>query len=570
MAGETAVGVLRIRPINQQKDGLLRSGLIHLAESLGVTRPDEDIKFRRHVFDPEVGHTTDRVGDLSDEIADLVASVDYLILDLCYRNVRRRAYSLVLAESLRQLRSLLSANDVKVLVLMDEFLPSSDEFMSELMTSPWASHSRIVNAEGKFLGTDDVWYLPPDALSRCRLTLELYSDTFKRRIVRMRGVFAHPHEGTAQYSQYRYIGDAGTDALSRLLSKFVADRNIDAIVVPDDASPWFVGAVMDAAVENQTKVLFPRNMKSSGQSVATPEIVDAVRHLAGLRAPEVLVAVPVYRIGRSLRAAAGESAAFFKSPRMSYFTAIAVGPAGANVPGGGAIRTGHVSVNGTDETLHFVHAVGADPLGAQSWQVRSAVALGEVSIPPHQWVGPSRVAMWSLFEKVGMGAENPFTPGSRPRVGHFPALLEMDEVDARWLAFGLLRATGSAGTDILDDVLMVLPNEASGARAIARSLREDLDVAVAMTDLELLRANVELDDAAKALVADYAGRRIFVCDESSVGGRTLVKLNAAVEKVRGTPADGALAVVAADLGIADAGMQALYRWRPYFLDPDAV
>ena len=93
--------------------------------------------------------------------------------------------------------------------------------------------------------------------------------------------------------------------------------------------------------------------------------------------------------------------------------------------------------------------------------------------------------MWDLFAQYGFSEEYSRQESRSEHVAHFPLLNDMEEEDAKWLAYAMLRRAGLDG----EDTLVVMPQDDSGTVHLESAYEESLDVAAIRIRRELVAAS---------------------------------------------------------------------------------
>ena len=157
-----------------------------------------------------------------------------------------------------------------------------------------------------------------------------------------------------------------------------------------------------------------------------------------------------------------------------------------------------------------------------------------------------QIALWSLFEKVGISEEDP-VPTGRPAKRYFPNLGAIDEWDAHWLAECAINAIlESSPASNRAALLIVMPSERNGTMPISLALENKCDVAVLTIPREILSGQSELPDDDRKKLVRHQADFIVAFDESAVTYSTIDSLCRVVKSVVGDDPDMVGAVI--DLG----------------------
>jgi hypothetical protein len=548
-----SVRIARFRPHTQLRDGPARSKLITLAaafagESERVVESPQTFR-----FDPETIDLSD-VAVYKSVLKELISKSDYLVVDLAYIRDVRAVFDLVFAQAFMSLSGEIRESRCVFLFLFEDHLSIYNRLMEVLAELPWNTRPLVLNSSGVTAPGD--WAAPPRLVSTAALvTIEDKLDTLRRRMIRSRGVFEDPGTNGSVLSRFRFYGDFAGHILAQLFEEFFRSKSVEVAVFPQYSPSWFQNSLKaGAAAANVT--LYTGDDLTGGSQSGQANGADAISNLASDRT--VALVMPAYRSGHSFRQL--RSAVEPLAQGTSFVNLAVLTQAAADRSHGEWPRRS----SATGDQLFFL--LETQPLGLEreSWMFRLADSLNEIVRSPLDWIQPTKTAMWSVFQKLGFGLEAPYSDESRPQVSHFPNFARLEEIDAKWLAYSMLRLARVNQ----DDVLVVAPEEASGISHLISAFEESLDVATVQFSRSYISGQSDEDYSTElATIAAYTDRPILICDESTVSGATLRRLDSIIVRARGRGADAVTVVASADAGIdRRIRVLSLYEWRPLLLE----
>jgi hypothetical protein len=546
----TVLSILRVRPHDRVPDGPPAASYTRLASLLeGNTAVRKDtVK-----FDPDGVLDSDFLDLLSSRIASMSQS-SYLVLDIGYQDDRRRDIGMALTHALNESRDSIVSTSCRILVVMSTLWPISDVLVRTLTGARWSSMTTTIDMQGQLLGLRD------DALARhaiecLTVTWADMQEELRRRLIRLRGVFAHGADDVRTYTKFRYVGDFTRGLLVPTLKNLLDEAGSDAIILAHDTSDWFKSAIKASALERNIPVV----VMDTSTGTLLEDQLEIVSTFQGMHRPRISLAVPITRQGRSLARLYELASKIWPKAGFHGLSVYAarVRPLGTQELPCGFKRP--LTLAGNDSiSQYFLVPVEWDYLTRDDWLYKIAVHLGDVQAPPHDWFVPTRSGLLWLFSELKLDIEEPYHPrAGRPRIRHLPMLRDLQIEDAKWLAYSMLRRVDAP----LDSTLVILPREQSGAAALAYALEKCLGVAVVTVGRDESYRLTVLEEDDREVLEDYTSKTIVVMDESVMSGDSLQELSLLVEQHAGGRPRKVVALKAPTHERA-LEVDALYEWFP--------
>lgn len=206
-------------------------------------------------------------------------------------------------------------------------------------------------------------------------------------------------------------------------------------------------------------------------------------------------------------------------------------------------------------------------LGYETWQRQAAESAACVQSTSRRRVGPrseiafTQVGIFSLFEDVAFGPEDPVPEDRRDELGFpVPQLHSLPLWDAGLLAQWLVDRVEARLNKSSSGLLFVMPGEAASSK-ICDALRRQHSVTVLQLSREVIEHEASLPPSDGLVVAAFPRGSVVICDESTVTHTTLKKVYNLLNDA-GRPAS--LAAVVADFSASASSapewVDALVNW----------
>lgn len=450
--------------------------------------------------------------------------------------------------------------DHKILLLVDSIPPETDELRQHLAPDIEGGQIRIVAANGETVDSANSFAISAEILEGSKIGPEQYQGLLGRRIVRRRGVFEII--GTDQLVGYQYEGsNCGAPlraAIQLYLDEITAQTGGKGVLVYDSSrSDWTREYALGAAKRTS-------NVNAYGSDAFTDpnyDFADECREKLA-EAKFVVLFSSLIRSGRSLDH-------LFRIVNEStdigefHFLSVMLDPghrtlASSNPPG---MKSVFLSIGGRNERVDFFQEVEQPTLPADNWLGMAAKSTGAIE-PLHEKMYPSAIGLWALFDEVGISREEP-VPSGRAAIKLMPRLSNVSDWDAHWLASELVRLAIEDVGAHKDDVLLALPEEASGSRAIAVAAQTRLEISVLPIPRKVIDGEEVLNEELIRRLQRYSSRRVILADESTITYGTFESMEAILASFIGRPSDAS--VVCLDLGdplnpARPENLRSLYAW----------
>jgi hypothetical protein len=563
------VHILQIFPANAAAQAYSIEELLTLGQALGSVNADRVLR----VAIPPVTNVVDfdLIRDVSQFVRAALDASSILLVDFGFDQTLPRAYAaadLILSLALADCAG--SATDKSQIVVLVESRPAPTDEISELASSePFSRCMAFVAHEGKRASSKDG---PMNDIVRnlkraVRLTPAGRRAVIKGGTLRTRGVFKArlgDHFYKFHYDALPDITDALTEALELQLKEIDPDL---VLFAQGSAGPWFRSCLQAACNHHGIMTLDAQVIGKGRTSIADEEAiaVDRASTLVG-DGRKVCLAVPAFKSGVSIfeafRTLYSEPYERDLNILTVYFDSRGAGSR-AKAVGSGFRRT--VKWAGGVATLDYLVDVPIDMFEQSDWEVRAALQLAEVvETPSYPAAAQSKVAFWTLFAKCGASIERP-VPKGRRAVSVFPRLWDVDEWDAMWLAEGLFALAEEKLGGHRSQLLVVLPDEGSGAEPLARAIRSRGHTAIVPISRKIIDGQEPLTARHKKQLRDFSiGAKVVVADESTITQGTLARLGEIVrsELNRGPDLYAVVIDLSGDRSQLDRELVSLLRWTP--------
>jgi len=564
--------ILRIRPDSAKSAGHRAERLQEIARAL-VGEQDAG----RRPFEAQTaafpaaprGHIT--AGIFAAEI-EWAAKADTIVLDLGFsmRRVRRGVIDKLLADTLKRLLDATTdTHRIAVIVGDLKVVKSQDDLGRVVDTHHRRDRVAVIPTDGTSPRSASGWTLSDEVGELAEVTLDELRASFMQRLLRRRGVFQSTRHD--EYLRFHYAPHPSNDLLSELVARKLSELAPDAVLYDGSAPEWLSTAVLAAAnIETITAgTVGDLTSKSTSKATLEADVWERLRSLVMTADTSMVLVVPLAKSGSALSASVAQIRTVHKGSLCVL--AILVDYHFAPLPKGVAPPQSTIKEFGGERIeVHYIERVHQTLLASDHWQVLAARAGNFVEDMSLDWLSPSPVGLWSLYREAGVDIESPVPKSSkRLPIRWFPQLSKMSDEDALWVGECLIRLAKAELGAAVEDLVFVLPDEPSGAEALARALKDRLDVTVLTVTREEIDRGVGNEDLSLQL-GRRGGNRIVVVDESTVTYSTLLKIDRLVRDAVNRSPD--LAVVALELPIGDhprpSYLRALHAWRPIVMaDP---
>ncbi len=561
MAGSFAA--LRIRPAalpvsaNLSDDRLRELG----AEISGG--PTETGTLDWFHFDPPSAE-----GQAADELAlwmrPRVGATEAVVIDLRFstETLRSGLIDLFLGAVLRRALSAVT-QDHRVLILCTDIPASVDELWRSVAGTAHPESIVFLNSTGtaESPALSGAWQPSEAVIALGTVDAAALRTEITRRLLRRRGVF-RVQPASQQLSPYRYSGEPCSGSLKEYLTHYLDDNHVELVLYDTEGGAW-LGEAVRGACTGRAKAFALRDLDPD-DGAADPTVRQMHLNLTSALqdAPRICLTMSLVKSGRAMSDAV-------RSIRENYdgHIGLLATMLDANrfddVRDEGPIYRARGRIADSDRTIDFIAPVEQDVLTHPDWRVAAAELADEIEEPDENWTRPSMVGLWTLFGELGIGSEAP-TPQRRVPEPRFPNLAALDEWDDLWLAESLVRVAESNLGVSRSQLVMVFPDEPSGARPLAQAMQTRLDVAV----LTVQRGAIEgtaTDDGFLQSIHRYHDHRIIAADESTVTYSSFLGIDRLVKQAVGREID--LGVVVVELSETRLNrptwLRSLYAWQPF-------
>lgn len=461
---------------------------------------------------------------------------DYLVLDRLTADARygndqvadlRGGVDLAIAQAIS---AFTARNPERVIALLVESIPPTrDAFWEALADAVEAGSLVVVDGRGRVSpGRKD-----PDALQiavRERVA-QLRGTPLQRLengIVRRWGWF--PRRSAAgddveRYVQYYYDAGPAEGALTELLERYLAAREVDGVVYHWEASRWLAQSVESAAASRSLDV------------ASVDEVVGgAARWLSGEDNRLVLV-LPMVETGRTLRRTL---------KRLEELRDISVDSIVSIMFDKSAVLSTssdfgwdcHVVVDGTERLDLFAFVpVEQRAIPESDLFLMQAKRTGVATAPNDDQVrGPfSPLEYWSMVAAVGLQEEsNP--PSHRPTEARVPKTSQLLADFGPWIARRLWSIVETEVRTLATDTVFVCP----GGEAVSALLADQLRRTVGVRVIEVPRSDLTALSLGNAVEGDpswmgslrsaSSARAVMLLDDFTRSGTTFEHLQLAVDQ----------------------------------------
>jgi hypothetical protein len=566
--------ILRLRPRSVLADGFSEERLTSLLQALTGTAIEPPsvtigIAFGTSTDDPYVAD------HIADAIVEFCSEPALLVIDMAFGTDVFRGLSMcdvLLHNAFVEVADKLHAES-RIIVLADELPTQIDMLFEAIQNDVLSAKICIIDAEFNYLGNPDFVDMA-QITEQLSLSFDENVEDLRRSTLRRRGVFEYKALSSPP-SYYLFHYDP-LQPVHEVLVDFLKDHfeavHADLVVFESsNTGDWFSSCIKSACLGHRPCVdsaHLAAPAASADRSVRTT-LQQAQATLAD-QTRRICFVVPAFRTGGSLMRL------FDLTGRVSFanasFFAIYCETTDRN-PQCPANSFGEISLQrgGASYQLNYILSVPMRPLDSQNWKVKAAIDMNEVQklgnahFSPDADIKPTHVAMWSLFEDYSVGPETPVpsVPG-RDSIMHFPLLGDMNEWDSYWLAEASVRHAVSLQKCAREGLLVVVPDEESGARPLAEALTERCVTAVLRVARPVIDGQEALPAKISSTLRDNSASSIVVLDESTVTYSTLQKLCEIVKEVTGRGPDllGAIVDLSDEGGFLGLDHFSFARWRP--------
>lgn len=572
---KNTIGLIRVRPPELAAEGPDRETLRQMASAaLGLNVDDLDLRasFEQSFLLPAAADLRPFddavIRELSDFLNDAATAADVVILDLSFTRaqVRFGVIEQIILAAVRNVAPVWSAG-ARLVLLVERNPRPGDDFAEILTITEMNGATVFVDARGNLLG-DAVTGWSDGAAARvaevARPTPEQLRAAARARSLRRRGVFRVQTSSRLQYSAFKFSTDE--NALASLLAGYLQAESVGVVVYDHPGAPWLEHAVLSAAttLADHVACFSTDDLFESPEDRTPPDVAPVMRALMEAEDSRACIIVPMVKNGERL---AELTAAIRRvGPADIRILAIFLSPPSASGIGlssptaGGWAASANIPINGVESDVDFLFDVELHRLRADDWQVRFATFLHEDHDDRSPDWTASRAGLWAML--------NEYEASSGYDSTDHGVLMRMNltDEDAGWLAASAVRAIQQQRGWAREELLIVVPDDATAIRQITLALQRREDVAVATVPRHVLEDPTSTlpDDLVTQLVR-FRGLRVVIFDESSATYRTMSELQRVVFDVLEREAD--LRIVILDL--PEHGIQrpedliSVYGWRPF-------
>lgn len=553
--------LVRVRPASAETEGPKRGRLADLVRLFGGEIDEtlsETVPFPLHSspLDPVL------VGRLTDAFKSALSSSRQVFVDMCYDRTIE-LYGVIEWIVYSAIRSIDSevTGDSHMYIYVD-ILPGPGERLW-LLTHDAADLDRFtfIDSEGRILGES----ADADLSARLERHFETkntaLSALVKGRFLRLRGVYSNSREETFYKFQYTLPSPFGTRELTQLLTDFLEEKSIDAVVFSDSNSgAWFEECIVAAATRAGISWSHISQLSAArGDSDPALELLGAdvldVLNSSHMTAAWV---VPAFKDGRTMAEGLETIKGLSVEADLICLTVILdEGQAGDVTDGWYGTYDWTLGTERLE--LNYLITAPIVHLPVQGWHVAAAKALGMVQRAGVDESAVSTIAFWSLIDDYPVERERP-KPKGRAAVRWFPIFEDLHEWDSHWAASVMLETALEALGGNQSQLLVVIPAERNASAPISTSLQEKLGVAVVRVPRAVLDGSAQVPDKDLRTLRDFTALKIAVMDESSITGATLGKMARIVKDATGRTPDLSLALFSPSKD-AHVRENAVFSWR---------
>lgn len=530
----TECAVLEVKP-SSVGDVSDRSGVYAVTNAAFGREPSEKISF---TF-PVSGVISDGlVSELAEMLSQIVGSFERIIIDASFDATIPRAWvtaDILVANAVLACRS--EFRESTQIVILTETLPANEDEIAGLRHA--ADVSPHITFAGLAIPVDES---APDpglvaATESSRAEIDSLLISVRLRTLRERGVHSARSMGGRPFYKYRYTtASQGHDALIQLIESYLAHHQPEFVVFDEgSAGDWFRSCLLSACDSCGVGVLDINSVAASEAGWSEGErtsVANAKAAIIGGRS--IILAVPTFKTGvaimDSFSRLGGRDVSNVRV--MSIFLDCRDHDAPRSQCSCGIWSLGQGDVSGSPSVDYLIDAP-IDTMASHDWEPICASVLNEVvSSGVSRRDIYSRTGLLSLYHHYGADVER-LPAGGRAAVRWFPRLFELDEWDAHWLAECLLRRIESMlNYPARSRIVVVMPDEATGARPIYDAVRLRMGISPIVIPRSVIDGQVELSAATRRDLRSWSlGARVLVLDESSVTYGTLRALGDIVQNV---------------------------------------
>jgi hypothetical protein len=582
-APERDYEILRVRLASAAGEGRSRSRLLAIARALaGMDHPDrpmisdslEDQRVTNFKISPTEILAPETIADLARTLSDIFGRCKDVVLDLGFRwsSHRAGAFDILVSNSLREARANASV-DHRILLLLDK--PPTDSIDTfPAVAREFDGILLAIDSSGQLLEYAPKKWHPTKAVQQlCQVTNSDLRNAFSGALIRRRGVFRRSSSGPG-YAAYRYSVESAVPGLVALLTNYVSEREPDLVLYDPMLTQTLSHQVTGACLHAQVPCLSVRDLEGTRDQLDSRELSVRDRTLSSIsRDPNAQIALVVgmRRTGRRVARLIRQVQDVIPGAHIRPLALMVAEDRNSDVPTDkGGFLTMRTTRDGVRISEDFFAVVTYEWLDEADWRVVAGQLLDEVEEAEVPWIRPTRVGFWSLFDELGVEGETP-APLTRPAVAAFPALRRLSSSDALWLAESGIRVAESRLSDnegrrvTRADIVIVMPDEESGARPLADALGTLLDVSSVSVPRSVIDGHEEPSDRLLRKLRSYGDFQLVLFDESAMSYSPRRNLDRFLALKVGRAADLAITVVEAPTaGEASRprNLESLYRWTP--------
>lgn len=436
-------------------------------------------------------------------------------------------------------------SDHRLLLLVNTPLADGDRLAIDLEVVQPPGRVAVLDRNGT-PSSQPEWAVPSAVFEAMEITDEHRVADMEARLIRRRGVFEVPRD-TKRYVPYHYLPILCLESVVSLLYRCVERHGSTVLIYQPRGNSWLQQVVKQVCqrripnvaghfpivagdFEDIAQLASPDSSKEAADAARVQAARDDIRRALNREGARVLIVVPMTINGTAIRDVLTD----LRQVYSGHVDALAI-----MIYADQAKHAALIEVATQDEVVKVEHFLAVDqrPLTDRDWQLRAAQAADAVE-DMDSWSPPSLIGLWSLFEEVGCGDEEPIPQRrQRPGLKWFPRLKDISDEDALWLAESIVRlAEEKLKNATRANLLIVLPDEPSGVRKIARALTERMNVAVVAIQRSVIEGDLALSDDARRALVDHRSQNIVIVDESTVTYGSLERLTELVlEETRSVP-----------------------------------
>ena len=443
-----------------------------------------------------------------------------------------------------------------LIVLMTRVPDSDDDIAQVLSLEQMRDAVMFVDPSGRRLGHD------PDYDERVTEAVTPTSAEVVARAadtaLRRRGVFRVKTSPRQEFAAYKYsVEDV---ELAAVLEGYIEEGSFQVIILDSIAAHWLREAGAGAAVGRTVALFHSSDHDAQGD---TPEdkhlyqsLVDSVQESTH----KICVVVPMIKNGERVNELLSNLRDLGRDDVQVLTVFLSDLPADAEKSTAVSGWATSVAVAQLDAPIHYLFDASLIRLQSTAWPVQMARLFHEDTDDTNPDWEFSRVGLWQMLD------EHEALSGYDSGDNGVLMRMNLDRWDAGWLAASLVRKARKELERNPDEMLMVMPDEATAIRAVGDELKRQQSAAV----LRVPRSVINNPSAVPAEVATelrrYGKGSIVVVDESTATYATVAGLQQVVFTAVQRHPD--LTIVALDLPEtpttppAESKFVSLYGWRP--------